>query len=299
MCYGCTPLHSHGVVCKIWKSSSLQHSGHSGDSSPLGLFSLHLLKHSDICNQTYCVDVLLWPVCCEMLCHVPDPNKYSFTDGKRVMTVKSAQKNTDIACFQCFVSNSVGEVFSDGCLNVICEFIVSCQFARRIIIIDYLWCLTPSRKSPEHFQGHRICSCQLFLFASLLSLSVCLSLSPPPLSLSHTHSLTHTHTHTLPLSLSLSLSHTHTHTLQMHALQVMGWYSEKKTKDQHAEEKRWVFSLDLKEKSEDECLTERGRESQITSLMYYTPHQPVSFGSSATSRSLLWSGCVEAYRPSA
>ena len=75
-----------------------------------------------------------------MLCHVPDPNKYSFMDGKRVMTVKSAQKNTDIACFQCFVSNSVGEVFSDGCLNVICEFIVSCQFAHIIIIIDYLWC---------------------------------------------------------------------------------------------------------------------------------------------------------------
>ena len=33
--------------------------------------------------------------------------------------------------------------------------------------------------------------------------------------------------------------------------------------------------------------------------MYYTPYWPVWFGSSATSRSLLWSGCVEAYRPSA
>ena len=30
--------------------------------------------------------------------------------------------------------------------------------------------------------------------------------------------------------------------------------------DQYAEEKRWVFSFDLKEESEDECLTERGRE---------------------------------------
>jgi len=31
----------------------------------------------------------------------------------------------------------------------------------------------------------------------------------------------------------------------------------KKTRDQYAEEKRWVFSFDLKKGSEDECLTER------------------------------------------
>ena len=30
-------------------------------------------------------------------------------------------------------------------------------------------------------------------------------------------------------------------------------------KDQYAEEKRWVFSSDLKEENEDESLTERGR----------------------------------------
>ena len=39
----------------------------------------------------------------------------------------------------------------------------------------------------------------------------------------------------------------------------MGWYTEKKTTDQHAVEKRWVFSFDLKEESEDERLTERKR----------------------------------------
>ena len=42
----------------------------------------------------------------------------------------------------------------------------------------------------------------------------------------------------------------------------------KKTTDQYAEEKRWVFSFDLKEESEDECLTERSREFQITGPMY-------------------------------
>ena len=42
----------------------------------------------------------------------------------------------------------------------------------------------------------------------------------------------------------------------------------KKTTDQYAEKKRWVFSFDLKEESEDECLTERGREFQITGPMY-------------------------------
>ena len=65
------------------------------------------------------------------------------------------------------------------------------------------------------------------------------------------------HTCTLPLSL------THTHTLQIHALLVMGWYNEKKTTDQYAEEKRGVFSSDLKEESEDECLADRGREFQM------------------------------------
>ena len=42
----------------------------------------------------------------------------------------------------------------------------------------------------------------------------------------------------------------------------------KKTKDQYAEEKRWVFSFDLKEESEDDCLTERRREFQNTGPMY-------------------------------
>ena len=40
-------------------------------------------------------------------------------------------------------------------------------------------------------------------------------------------------------------------------------------KDQYAEErKRWVFNFDLKEESEDECLTERGKEFQITGPIY-------------------------------
>ena len=39
----------------------------------------------------------------------------------------------------------------------------------------------------------------------------------------------------------------------------MGWYNEKKKKkttDQYAEEKRWVFSFDLKEENEDEVPSE-------------------------------------------
>ena len=37
----------------------------------------------------------------------------------------------------------------------------------------------------------------------------------------------------------------------------------KKTTTQYAEEKTWVFSFDLEEESEDECLTKRGREFHI------------------------------------
>ena len=58
------------------------------------------------------------------------------------------------------------------------------------------------------------------------------------------------------------ISHTHTHYKIIHALLVMGWYNEKKTTHKYAEEKRWAFSFDLKEKSEDECLKERRREFQ-------------------------------------
>ena len=36
------------------------------------------------------------------------------------------------------------------------------------------------------------------------------------------------------------------------------------TTDQYAEEERWVFSFDLKDESKEECLTGRGRVSQIT-----------------------------------
>ena len=41
----------------------------------------------------------------------------------------------------------------------------------------------------------------------------------------------------------------------------------KKSTNRDAEEKRWVFSFDLKEESK-ECLTERGREFQITCPMH-------------------------------
>jgi len=44
--------------------------------------------------------------------------------------------------------------------------------------------------------------------------------------------------------------------------------NENKTTNQYTEEKRWFFSLALKEENEDESLTEKGREFQITSPMY-------------------------------
>ena len=66
------------------------------------------------------------------------------------------------------------------------------------------------------------------------------------------------------------------------------------TADQHAEEKRWVFSSDLKEKREDECLTERGREFQITGLMYWKdffPRRPPAHSRNAEYLSI--QGCVK------
>ena len=38
--------------------------------------------------------------------------------------------------------------------------------------------------------------------------------------------------------------------------------------NQYAEEKRWVFSFDLKEQIDVACLTENGREFQMTGPIY-------------------------------
>ena len=66
----------------------------------------------------------------------------------------------------------------------------------------------------------------------------------------------------LPTSLlyCIVFTPTHTHTCACAHTHTTHWYNEKQMTDQSAEEKRWVFSFDLKEESEDECLTERGRE---------------------------------------
>ena len=58
------------------------------------------------------------------LLRVSDPKKYTFTGKKQMLTVLSVKKSKDITCFQCYVSNSVGEEFGNGCLNVICKFMV-------------------------------------------------------------------------------------------------------------------------------------------------------------------------------
>ena len=70
------------------------------------------------------------------------------------------------------------------------------------------------------------------------------------------------HAHSRMLLLAHTLTHhTHTHALQIHALLVMK-KNEKKMTDHYAEEKRWVFSFDLKEESEDDCLMEAKREEE-------------------------------------
>ena len=50
------------------------------------------------------------------------------------------------------------------------------------------------------------------------------------------------------------------------SIEVMGLMEteERKPENQQAEEKRWVFSFDLKEESDVACLTEKEREFQMT-----------------------------------
>ena len=60
----------------------------------------------------------------------------------------------------------------------------------------------------------------------------------------------------------------------MHYWWWVGRMRRKKTTNQYAEEKRCFFSFDLKEESEEECLTEIGGEFQIMGLMYWKDLSP-------------------------
>ena len=74
-----------------------------------------------------------------------------------------------------------------------------------------------------------------------------------------TNTLTHPHPHP-----------PHTHTPQKHKHSSHGFDGNRREKErnQNAEEKRWVFSFDLKEESDVACLTEKEREFQLTGPMY-------------------------------
>ena len=105
----------------------------------------------------------------------------------------------------------------------------------------------------------------------------------------HTHTQTHTHTHThktkspeclqRPTNTHIS-SHIHTHTCSLvrtHYKYMHYWWwvsrmRRRKMTNQYAE--RWVFSFDLKDEREEKCLTERGREFQITGPMYLKDLSP-------------------------
>ena len=83
----------------------------------------------------------------------------------------------------------------------------------------------------------------------------------------HTHTQPHKHpTH----------PHTHTHTPQKHKHSSHGFDGNrrKKARNQKAEEKRWVFSFDLKEESDMACLTEKEKEFQMTGPIYWKDLSP-------------------------
>ena len=81
---------------------------------------------------------------------------------------------------------------------------------------------------------------------------------------------THVHTHKHPHTPTHTHTHPHTHTPQKHKHSSHGFDGNrrKKARNQKAEEKRWVFSFDLKEESDVACLTEKEREFKMTGPIY-------------------------------
>ena len=91
----------------------------------------------------------------------------------------------------------------------------------------------------------------------------------------HTHRHTQTHTDTHTHTHSHTHTHTHTHRLQIHALLVTGWYNVKKENDRSVcrREEMGVFSFEIKEESEDKCLTERrSSRSQVDVMKRSLPY---------------------------
>ena len=94
----------------------------------------------------------------------------------------------------------------------------------------------------------------------------------------HTHAHTHTDAHKLHTTAHITHTHTpaHTHacacayTSQKHKHSGDGFDENirKKTTNQGAEEKRWVFNFALEEESEVACLTEKRIEFQMIGPIY-------------------------------
>ena len=112
---------------------------------------------------------------------------------------------------------------------------------------------TPSRKSLEHLQRHDT----LISSHTYTPPQRCMCAPPPPPR--HMHAHTHT-------------THTHTHSTNTC---ITGDGLVKWQISIYVEGKRWVFSFDLKEESEDECLTGRGSEFHSTGPMYWKVLLPI------------------------
>ncbi|BFZ11198.1 hypothetical protein BsWGS_14237 [Bradybaena similaris] len=53
-----------------------------------------------------------------------DTTKFQLSQNDTVLTVRDAQKSTDIMCVQCEVANNVGTAFANACLNVLLPMII-------------------------------------------------------------------------------------------------------------------------------------------------------------------------------
>ena len=114
---------------------------------------------------------------------------------------------------------------------------------------------TPSRKSLEHLQRHKDTLISSHTYTP--HKDACVHPPPPQDTCMHTHT-----------------RHIHTHTHSTNTC-ITGDGLVKWQISIYVEGKRWVFSFDLKEESEDECLTGRGSEFQSTGPMYWKVLLPI------------------------
>ena len=161
--------------------------------------------------------------------------------------------------------------------------LITCRHSKAACIQLWVWNDSKTFRSWEMFYQQKICfrTERVTLIMIVITLIMVPVLVRACLAKTYTHFITcmHARVHTHARTHAHARTHTHARARyqHMHYWWWVGRMRRKKTTDQYTEEKRWVFSVDLKEEREDENII-----SWILFLTSYHLHRVTSGWTSCT-----------------